>query len=50
MQQRTFAKQGPLDISSLVEQIETYPAVERTVAVTDYTVATDLQDQVHYGY
>merc|ERR1712129_61767 len=45
-QQRIFTKQeNPIpDISSSVERVESSPPIEGTVAVTNYTVAADLQD------
>jgi len=46
VQKKTYAKQespNP-DISSSMDKVETFPPLEGTVAVTDYTVATDLQD------
>merc|ERR1712129_23798 len=46
MRQRIFTKQETPtpDISSSVETVEPSPPIEGTVAVTDYTVAADLQD------
>merc|ERR1712129_321920 len=46
VQQRSYTKQeSPIpDISSSVDTVETSPPLEGTVAVTDYTVAADLQD------
>merc|ERR1712129_566495 len=46
VQRRIFTKQEPTtpDISSSVDTVESSPPLEGTVAVTDYTVAADLQD------
>jgi len=44
-QKRTFIKQeAPSHISSSEDLIETSPSVKGTVAVTDFTVAADLED------
>merc|ERR1712129_289945 len=46
VQRRIFTKQEPTtpDIPSSVDTVESSPPLEGTVAVTDYTMATDLQD------
>merc|ERR1719319_1713874 len=45
-QQRTYTQQDGItpDIHNSVETLEPSPPLEGTVAVTDYTVAADLQD------
>merc|ERR1719319_387578 len=45
-QQRTYTQQDgrPPDIHNSVAKLEPSPPLEGTVAVTDYTVAADLQD------
>jgi len=46
VKQKTFTQQNvkTLDKSKYVAKVEPTPPLERTVAVTDYTVAADLQD------
>ena len=46
LKQKSFAQQEVItpEIDSCVDKIETLPHLEGTMAVTDYTVATDAQD------